>query len=310
MTLRILLSLISVVAVSAGHLQVHAPPRMMRKENKEHRQFTQNSHADVVEVSKSSASTLPREGEAKKSELESAGLLEQQSAAAAALMAEMNEDSRMVMKGWSEKKTEAEVEASKKFQRDAGVKTLSDEDEALYRKLFPEEDRDAEVKDSVASLMQTEKKKAFRIKVPMSSGRRLCLTEDNFGYKIRAEPCRRHSHRQKWYWIGNKLKNLFSNRRCLGYTEYKHHIYHQSESLLEQEQKQKEAILKGHHLSMEFECEDSRAPLAWTIDEQGRLKSSVNNQCMATKDYHGDVVILPCEKNGVREAVGTPQSLL
>lgn len=218
---------------------------------------------------------------------------------AKAVVAEQKESNNLVRKAPKSAALMQESSAST-VQRGIDEKNrhparLSDEDEALYRKLFPE-DREQEIKEAVSAL-ELSGKKAFRIKVPTNGGKRLCLTEENHGYNVRAEPCRRNSSRQKWYWMGAKLKNLYSKGRCLGLERRKHHIGFQTESLLEQEKGKHEAEAEGHHLSMSFQCGNSKAPLAWQIDELGRLKSNWNDQCMAIKETDNfNALVLPCEK--------------
>lgn len=170
---------------------------------------------------------------------------------------------------------------------------LSDEDEQLYDKLFPEE-KEVEDKDA-ASALEVSSQKAFRIKVP-SGGLKLCLTEDTVGHMVRAEPCRRSELRQKWYWVGKKLKNLYSKSRCLGMERHKHHISFQTESFIEMQQGKAEAEAQGHHLSMSFKCSDEKAPLDWVLNKQGRLMSDSNKQCMAILEQKDDhkAVVLPC----------------
>jgi len=164
---------------------------------------------------------------------------------------------------------------------------LSDEDEELYYKLFPE-DKEAEIQKAVSALeVSGARKSAFRIKVPVSGGKRLCLTEDHYGYKVRAEPCRRSSDRQKWYWVGSSLMNLFSKGRCLGLAQKK-----QIASELEGGKTEAQS-----HLTMALHCSDTKAPLAWGLDEHGRLMSKFNSQCMAINEHENfHAVVLPCDK--------------
>jgi len=185
-------------------------------------------------------------------------------------------------------------------EKNRHAKKLSNEDEELYYKLFPE-DREVESKEAVSAL-ELSGSKAFKIKVPIEGGeQKLCLTEENHGYGVRAEPCRRSSSRQKWYWMGSKLKNLFSKGRCLGFAKRKHHIAFQTESLLQQEKGKSNAAAHAHHLTMSFHCSDAHAPLGWAVDEHGRLKSASNSMCMAINENDGfDAWLLPCE-NGVEE---------
>jgi len=226
-------------------------------------------------------------------------IVSKKAAAVKAAVAEQKESNNLVRKAPKSAALMQESSAST-VQRGIDEKNrhparLSDEDEALYRKLFPE-DREQEIKEAVSAL-ELSGKKAFRIKVPTSGGKRLCLTEENHGYNVRAEPCRRNSNRQRWYWVGAKLKNLYSKGRCLGLERRKHHIGFQTESLLEQEKGKHEAEAEGHHLSMSFQCGNSKAPLAWQIDELGRLKSNWNDQCMAIKETDNfNALVLPCEK--------------
>jgi len=193
-------------------------------------------------------------------------------------------------------------------EKNRNAAKLSAEEEELYYRLFPE-DREVESRAAVSAL-EVSGQKPFRIKVPVSGGRRLCLTEQNHGYDVRAEPCRRNSHRQKWYWLGSKLKNLFSKGRCLGWAHSKHHLHNQADPnelasfIQESKANQKESASlveesKGHHhgkqLSMNFHCSDQKAPLKWQIDEQGRLKSAINSQCMAINEHEDfRALVLPC----------------
>jgi len=169
---------------------------------------------------------------------------------------------------------------------------LSDEDEELYYKLFPE-DKEAEIQKAVSALeVSGARKSAFRIKVPVSGGKRLCLTEDHYGYKVRAAPCRRGSDRQKWYWVGSKLMNLFSKGRCLGLMGKKNNVAHQTDSELEGGKTEAQS-----HLTMSRHCSDAKAPLAWGLDEHGRLMSKFNSQCMAINEHENfHAVVLPCDK--------------
>lgn len=179
---------------------------------------------------------------------------------------------------------------------------LSEEDEALYHKLFPE-DREVErvnALNNAASTLQVSGGKAFRIKVPAAGGKRFCLTEDNHGYMVRAEPCRKGSSRQKWYWEGDKLKNLFSSSRCLGLTHRKHHLQSQTESMMQIAQAKAEAAAEdeahGLHLTMGFHCADDNDSLSWVIDKKGRLTNAMNRQCMATsEDQNFKALVLPCD---------------
>lgn len=177
---------------------------------------------------------------------------------------------------------------------DRRVAQMTSEDEELYYKLFPE-DRESERHEAVSALEVTGQK-AFHIRVPVSGGKRLCLTEANHGGRIHAEPCRSKSQRQKWYWKGSRLKNLFSSKRCLGFAHEQHHIGSQMESLAQQTKAQAELDqAQGHHLSMAFQCSDQEAPLAWALDEHGRLMNSANNECMAINEKaDNEVVVLPC----------------
>merc|ERR1719478_465451 len=147
-------------------------------------------------------------------------------------------------------------------EKNRNAEKLSKEEEELYYRLFPE-DREIESRAAVSAL-EVSGKKAFHIRVPVSGGKRLCLTEDNHGYEVRAEPCRRNSHRQKWYWVGSKLKNLYSKGRCLGWALHKHHVSTQASprdvaSFVEQSG-------EGNRLSMSFRCADAQAPLRWRVD--------------------------------------------
>lgn len=172
---------------------------------------------------------------------------------------------------------------------------LSDEDEELYRKLFPE-DREQETKGAMSAL-EVSGQKTFRIKVPVAGGKKLCLTEENHGFNVKAEPCRKKSSRQKWYWAeGSKLKNLFSQGRCLGMEKKKHHIAFQTESLVQMEEAKAKHAKEPHHISMNFHCNDKHAPLQWEIDAMGRLKSA-SDLCMAVKENDAgnhDALALPC----------------
>jgi len=177
------------------------------------------------------------------------------------------------------------------------VAKLSDEDEELYYKFFPEE---KPLTMEEASALQVEQKKSFKIKVPVSGGKKLCLTEENFGGKVRAEPCRKKCTRQKWYWLGSKLKNLHSTGHCLGLGHLKMHgekseTSSESATVLEQYISTLEEAW-SHTVSMEFLCSDKDKLLKWELDKSGRLKSSSNSHCLAINEKENfNAFVLPCE---------------
>jgi hypothetical protein len=186
------------------------------------------------------------------------------------------------------------------------VAKLSDEDEELYYKFFPE---DKPLSMEEVSALQVEQKKSFKIKVPVSNGKKLCLTEANFGGKVSAEPCRKKSTRQKWYWLGSKLKNLHSSGHCLGLghplkIQEKSETSSESATVLETSSNSKmlqqyisnlEEVWK-HTVSMEFLCSDKDKLLKWELDKSGRLKSSSNSQCLAINEKENfNAFVLPCE---------------
>merc|ERR1719375_629804 len=173
---------------------------------------------------------------------------------------------------------------------------LSAEEEELYYKFFPEE---KPLNKEEASALEVGQKKSFKIKVPVAGvKKRLCLTEDNFNHKVRAEPCRKHSTRQKWYWMGSKLKNLHSRGHCLGLAHVKN--AEKSESSVEGASlvdKIAETLQEAfsHTVSMEFKCSDNDQLLQWELDESGRLKSSSKSECLAINEKENfNAFVLPC----------------
>lgn len=159
----------------------------------------------------------------------------------------------------------------------------SKEDEELYYKLFPRERPGAE-----AALLEMSPQ-SFRIKVPVSDGKRMCLTEDFADFSVRAEPCRRKEPRQKWFWKGSKLQNLHSPGRCLG-------VDHQRRRIHAPGKDQKPLALLSNSLSMNFKCSSTHAPLTWVLTETGRLQSKHNNRCMAINESeHFGAMVLPCD---------------
>jgi len=199
--------------------------------------------------------------------------------------------------------------------RGKDIKKLSDEEEELYYKFFPEE---KPMNEEEISMLETGRTKSFKIRVPVSGGQRLCLTEDTFHHRVRAEPCRKGEQRQRWFWVGSKLKNLASRGRCLGLAHFRKNQHHIQDadidpSLLEgtmttaqlAEQQAKEAqkeqvfqMLKDawtHSVNMESHCSDTDKLLRWEIDKSGRLKSSHMQQCLAINEYaEFSAFVLPC----------------
>jgi hypothetical protein len=150
---------------------------------------------------------------------------------------------------------------------------VSSEDELLYQNLFPQE-KEAEEEAKTTSVLE-QGVKSFRIKVPVGpegKRKRYCLTEGFHDFTVRAEPCRKGSKNQDWYWEDSQLKNLYSPHRCLG--------------------------LRNHTgLSMAFDCADPVAPLHWKIDGKGRLTNAANSQCMALGSWTDNymAMVLPCK---------------
>jgi hypothetical protein len=157
---------------------------------------------------------------------------------------------------------------------------LAQQSEAKEEKAPAQKHEDAGVG---AYVLEEARKKAFYIRLPVSGGKQLCLTEDDHeGYGVRAKPCRRNFNQQRWFWMGSKLMNLFSDDRCLGMTK-----------LAKRTKAGKNKLL----LSMSFDCSDESAPLSWGLDKTGRLKSNHNEQCMAI-DEGADfrALALPCDE--------------
>jgi len=172
-----------------------------------------------------------------------------------------------------------------KDQRNKNAALLSAEDEALYYKFFPEE-KPLSVQE--ASMLETGKKTHFRIKVGTSGGKKLCLTEDNFNHQVRAEPCRKGSTRQKWFWVGAKLQNLHSRGRCLGLA---HRSYPGTDDKTRAgKATAADAVMSllreawSHTVSMEFKCTEKDKLLKWEFDSKGRLMAATNQQCLAINE--------------------------
>jgi hypothetical protein len=161
-------------------------------------------------------------------------------------------------------------------------KKLQMEEDELYYKLFPEERPEA-----AASLLEQSKKKSFRIRVPISDGTKLCLTEDWADFSVRAEPCRKHEPRQKWYWSEeSKIKNMHTVGRCLGVDRRQR---------VQSEDKFHHSV-QGYALSMSFKCSLKHAPLAWVLTERGLLQSTSNGHCMAINEMEDfSAMVTPCE---------------
>jgi len=161
-------------------------------------------------------------------------------------------------------------------------KKLQMEEDELYYKLFPEERPEA-----AASLLEQSKKKSFRIRVPISDGTKLCLTEDWADFSVRAEPCRKHEPRQKWYWSEeSKIKNMHTLGRCLGVDRRQR---------VQSEDKFHHSV-QGYALSMSFKCSLKHAPLAWVLTERGLLQSTSNGHCMAINEMEDfSAMVTPCE---------------
>jgi len=162
--------------------------------------------------------------------------------------------------------------------------SLSDGDDSPID-LLPEEKAPAQKHEDAGVdeyVLDEARKKAFYIRLPVSSGKQLCLTEIHEGYGVRAKPCRRGFNQQRWFWAGSKLMNLYSDNRCLGMTK-----------LAKPTKTGKNKL----HLSMSFDCSDESAPLSWGLDNTGRLKSNHNEQCMAI-DEEADfrALALPCDE--------------
>lgn len=222
------------------------------------------SEQDVVRASSGIARQAPRRSDSGKR-----GEVQKESSSKAAMLAEQDS----ISTGLKEDTTHT------------APSRLSDTDEELYNRLFPEEN--AERDSAAASALEIAAKKSFRIKVPVSGGKRLCLTQATSGFKVRAEPCRRNSKRQKWYWMGEKLKNLSTKNRCLGV----HELTEASRGLS-----------KGNALTMAFDCSDHRASLTWAVDELGRLESTPSSQCMAINEQEDfNALVMPCERSDVQK---------
>lgn len=168
---------------------------------------------------------------------------------------------------------------------------LSAADEELYYKFFPEE---KPMSPDEVSALEVGKKSAFKIRVPVSGGKHLCLTEDNFNHQVRAEPCRKHSTRQRWYWMGSKLKNLKSRGNCLGLAHIKKDTSSpEGSKLAKMVDKLQEAW--SHTVSMKFKCSEQDQLLRWELDEHGRLKSTSKSQCLAINEKENfNAFVLPC----------------
>jgi hypothetical protein len=284
-------------SMSTGHVSINSAGSQVRQgsdhehnlRGEEHGTQKRQDHARVTSSGVESGELQSPAGHQEEPTSEAAVLLEAKGKLATKVKAQLDAvlNSRVVA-DVTDKKTDVEL--------------LSEEDEALYHRLFPE-DREIErmkAVENAASVLQTSGGKAFRIKVPGGGNKRLCLTEDNHGFMVRAEPCRKGSSRQKWYWEGEKLKNLFSSSRCLGLTHRKHHIESQTESMMQLWASKAEAAAEdeahGLHLTMRFHCNAENDSLAWVIDKKGRLTNAMNRQCMATsEDQDLKALVLPCD---------------
>jgi len=195
------------------------------------------------------------------------------------------------------------VTAHYAVKKDAVKKDPSPQSVEINVKLSKDESKSkAETKGhaespAAASVMEKSEQKTFRIKLPVAGGRRLCLTEDATGFRVRAAPCKRNddsdSLQQKWYWTGSNIKNLFSPGRCMG-------LKVEGENPFESGHDQSHDEAAVHHLSMAFDCahSDAHQSLDWMLDESGRLMSKHNHQCMAINEqqsanYHA--MVQPCD---------------
>jgi hypothetical protein len=191
---------------------------------------------------------------------------------------------------------------------DASDKETDGANEDDFYRLFPEdEDEEEETPKKIARREQkktstikddySEREKAtvFQIKVPTDDGKELCLAEDVQDHTVSAKTCRLMDG-QQWYWSGLSLKNKLSEGKCLGYAKKKKPSRMEIEESLLQEGKDGRKA-RGHYLSMSLDCSDANAAVDWARDDDERLKSMFNDQCMAINEETGyDAMVLPCEE--------------